>query len=85
MLPVEPCRLTFEHALGSLRVGKARPPGTQRLKPGHKSRDFGTTEPNAAFDPACPERAAAAIDEFFKEFSGNQAPETRQWTEGIRT
>ena len=60
---------------------KARPPGTRRLKPGHKSGDFGTTEANAAFDPACAERAAAAIDGFFKEFSGNQAPETRQWTE----
>jgi len=29
-----------------------------------------TTEPNAAFDPACPERAAAAIDRFFKDFQG---------------
>ena len=64
---------------------KARRPGTQRLKPGHKSGDFGTTEANGAFDPACAERAAAAIDGFFKEISRNQAPETRQWTEGIPT
>ncbi len=54
-------------------------------QPGDKSRDFRTTEPNVAFDPACPERAAPAIDGFFKEISRNQAPETRQWTEGIRT
>ena len=39
--------------------------------PWYKSRDFRTTEPNAAFGPACPARAAAAIDGFVKEFSGN--------------
>ena len=66
-LPVEPCRLTFEHALGSLASARRARPG--RSGPWYKSRDFKTTEPNAAFDPACPERAAAVIDGFFKEIS----------------
>ena len=35
----------------------------------HRSRDFTTTEPKVAFDPACAERGTAAIDRHFKEFS----------------
>ncbi len=62
------------------RVGKAHTPGTPRPGLAIKSRGFRATEPNAAFDPACPRRAAAAINGFSREFAGNHAPGTRRWT-----
>ena len=65
-------RCAFIGAWGNATVeaGRTTAGYRQAAQPGHKSGDFMTTEPNAAFDPACPQRAAAAIDGFFKEFSG---------------
>ncbi len=63
-------RCAFIGAWGEASVEAGRTTAGYRhaARPGHKSGDFMTTEPNGAVDPACPERAA--IDGFFKEFSG---------------